>query len=162
MSQRSASALCPWSVSSLAAEIADFSFQSANTTEAPDSAKAFAVAKPSPEPAPVTSATVFSKEMFIAVPHHSAVDPLEIRHAFQCFRIPGAHDCNLCGSVIELAKLLRCQFQGSRSDVLLQPLHFRGAGDWNDPWLLCQQPCQRNLGSCRIPLRCKRRHHIRS
>jgi hypothetical protein len=50
---------------SSAAERAASSFQSANTTEAPDSAKAFAVARPSPDPAPVTSATLFSKDMFI-------------------------------------------------------------------------------------------------
>src|SRR5260370_32393955 len=60
-----ASALRPWAASSLAAERTACSFQSANTTEAPDSAKAFAVARPSPDPAPVTSATLFSKDMFI-------------------------------------------------------------------------------------------------
>jgi hypothetical protein len=52
-------------VNSSAAERADFSFQSANTTAAPDSANAFAVANPSPEPAPVTNATSFSNDMFI-------------------------------------------------------------------------------------------------
>src|SRR5436190_22229657 len=60
-----ASALCPCADSSSAAERAASSFESANTTEAPDSAKAFAVARPSPDPAPVTSATLFSKDMFI-------------------------------------------------------------------------------------------------
>jgi hypothetical protein len=38
------------------------SFQSANTTEAPDPTKTLAVARPSPDPAPVTSATLFSLE----------------------------------------------------------------------------------------------------
>src|SRR5438876_4038380 len=60
-----ASALCPCADSSSAAERAASSFQSANTTEAPDSAKALAVARPNPDPAPVTSATLFSKDMFI-------------------------------------------------------------------------------------------------
>src|SRR5260370_29347752 len=60
-----ASALRPWAASSLAAERTACSFESANTTEAQDSAKAFEVARPSPDPAPVTSATLFSKDMFI-------------------------------------------------------------------------------------------------
>src|SRR5260370_30323004 len=60
-----ASALRPWAASSSATERTACSFQSANTTEAPDSAKAFAVARPSPDPAPVTSATLFSYDMFI-------------------------------------------------------------------------------------------------
>src|SRR5579862_5412524 len=64
-SQTIASALWPWAVNSSAAERTAFSFQSASATEAPDSANAFAVAKPMPEAAPVTSATLFSKDMFI-------------------------------------------------------------------------------------------------
>src|SRR5258708_21587009 len=59
-----ASVLEPLLASSLAADCAASSFQSANTTEAPDSAKALAVARPNPDPAPVTSATLFSKDMF--------------------------------------------------------------------------------------------------
>jgi hypothetical protein len=39
-----------------------------HTTDAPSSAKAFAVARPMPEPAPVTSATLFSKDKFIKSP----------------------------------------------------------------------------------------------
>src|SRR2546422_3218504 len=49
-----------------------FSFQSANTTEAPDSAKALAVARPNPDPAPVTSATLFSKDMFMRSEEHTS------------------------------------------------------------------------------------------
>ena len=49
----------------MAAERTAASLQSANTTEAPDSAKALAVARPSPDPAPVTSATLFSYDRFI-------------------------------------------------------------------------------------------------
>src|SRR5437879_5926599 len=64
-SQRMAMALWPCAASSSAAERTAFSFQSASTTEAPDSAKAFAVARPSPDAAPVTSATLFSNVMFI-------------------------------------------------------------------------------------------------
>jgi hypothetical protein len=46
---------------SLAAACTSFSFQSAKITDAPDSAKAFAVARPNPDAAPETSATLFSK-----------------------------------------------------------------------------------------------------
>src|SRR4051794_4975010 len=64
-SQRMARASCPLAAKSAAAERTDSSFQSASTTEAPASAKAFAVARPSPDPAPVTSATCFSNEIFV-------------------------------------------------------------------------------------------------
>src|SRR6266478_4150191 len=64
-SQRMASVLWPLSASSWAADCASFSFQSANTTEAPDSANALAVARPNPDAAPVTSTTLFSKDRFI-------------------------------------------------------------------------------------------------
>src|SRR5207245_10766866 len=57
--------LWPLSASSLAADCTAFSFQSANTTEAPDSANALAVARPNPDAAPVTSTTLFSKDRFI-------------------------------------------------------------------------------------------------
>src|ERR1700726_4344391 len=66
MPQSSSAARRPRSsTSTSAAAHAAFLFQSANTTEAPDSAKAFAIARPSPDPAPVTSATLFSYDMFI-------------------------------------------------------------------------------------------------
>src|SRR5580700_9084272 len=63
-----ASVLCPSADSSSAAERTASSFASASTTEAPDSANAFAVARPNPDPAPVTRATLFSKDMFITSP----------------------------------------------------------------------------------------------
>src|SRR5882672_4058266 len=66
-SHRTARALWPSEDSSSAAERTAFSFTSASTTEAPDSAKAFAVARPSPDPAPVTSATLPSKDMFMTI-----------------------------------------------------------------------------------------------
>src|SRR6266568_3463085 len=64
-SQRMASVLWPWATNSLAADCAASSFQSASTTEAPDSANALAVARPNPDAAPVTSATLFSKDMIM-------------------------------------------------------------------------------------------------
>src|ERR1700704_1636178 len=63
-----ASTLCPWADSCSATERTAFSLTSAKTTEAPDSAKAFAVARPSPDPAPVTSATLFSNDIFMTRP----------------------------------------------------------------------------------------------
>src|SRR5205823_5218531 len=69
-SQRMASVLWPLSAISLATDCTSFSFQSANTTDAPDSANALAVARPKPDAAPVTSATLFSKDMFITCSSH--------------------------------------------------------------------------------------------
>src|SRR5437870_4589528 len=63
--QRTAIALWSAETSSSAAERTAFSSMSASTTAAPASAKALAVARPMPEPAPVTSATLFSKDKFI-------------------------------------------------------------------------------------------------
>src|SRR5437667_3302798 len=63
--QRTAIALWPAETSSSAAERTACSSMSASTTAAPASAKALAVARPMPEPAPVTSATLFSKDKFI-------------------------------------------------------------------------------------------------
>lgn len=62
-SQRIARVLKPLSASSFAAARTSFSFTSAKATEASDSAKAFAVANPSPDAAPVTSATLPSNKM---------------------------------------------------------------------------------------------------
>src|SRR5437879_3825602 len=64
-SQWIASVLWPLAESSSAAERTAFSFQSASATAAPDCAKACAVARPRPDAAPVTSATLFSNEMFM-------------------------------------------------------------------------------------------------
>src|SRR5260370_21931945 len=65
--QRMPIALCPAATSSSAAERTAFSLPAANATAAPASAKALAVVRPMPEPAPVTSATLFSKDEFICV-----------------------------------------------------------------------------------------------
>src|SRR5208283_407954 len=49
---------------------------------------------------------------------------------------------------VDLAEIIRGKFQGSCSNVLPYAPQFGGAGDWNDPWLLCQQPGERNLRCC--------------
>src|SRR5436190_527559 len=58
-------ALWPAETSSSAAERTALSCTSASATEAPASAKALAVARPMPEAAPVTSATLFSNKEFM-------------------------------------------------------------------------------------------------
>src|SRR5882724_1131372 len=60
-----AMALWPCVVSASTAACTALSFRSASATDAPDSAKAFAVARPSPDAAPVTSATFPSNEIFM-------------------------------------------------------------------------------------------------
>jgi hypothetical protein len=66
-SQRMAIAWRPLAAISFAADCAASSFRSASATEAPALANAFAVARPNPEPAPVTRATLFSKDIFTKV-----------------------------------------------------------------------------------------------
>src|SRR5207237_5583839 len=134
---------------SAAARTAD-SLMSANATEAPASAKAFAVASPIPEPAPVTSATLFSRDRFINAflylwtdstfrrsAHLFLEQPLAllspIRHSLQFFRVPGALHSDLCGGDVELPEIIRGELDGNRSDVLFKALQFRGAGHRNDP-----------------------------
>src|SRR3989440_11584838 len=58
-------ALSPAATSSSAAERTAFSLTSASATAAPASAKALAVVRPMPEAAPVTSVTLFSKDIFM-------------------------------------------------------------------------------------------------
>src|SRR5258708_32852018 len=60
-------AFCPAATSSSAEERTAFSLTSANATAAPASAKALAVVRPMPEPAPVTRATLLSKDEIICV-----------------------------------------------------------------------------------------------
>src|SRR5439155_2475900 len=77
--QRMPIALCPAATSFSAAERTAFSLTSANTTAAPWSAKVLAVTRPMPEAAPVTSATLFSKDMFIT---HSSLAVLFVADFF--------------------------------------------------------------------------------
>src|SRR5205807_9002929 len=127
---------------------------SSNATEAPASAKAFAVASPIPEPAPVTSATLFSKDRFIKaflyvsmvftcsrfltcfLNNASLLSP--IRHPFQFFRVPGALHSDLCSSAVEFPETVRGELDGDRSDVLFKPLQLGGARNRTNPGCLCQ------------------------
>src|SRR5512147_2651771 len=45
-------------------------------------------------------------------------------------------------------QIVECQFDSKCSDILLQTMQLRGARDRNDPWLLGEQPGERDLGRC--------------
>src|ERR1700756_1211616 len=47
--------------------------------------------------------------------------------------------------MIDLSKIIRHKFDCRCSNVLLQPLQFRRAWNWNDPRLLRKQPGKRDL-----------------
>jgi hypothetical protein len=132
--------LRPWAVGSWAAACTASSFQSASATDAPDSAKAFAVARPSPDAAPVTSATFSSIEMFMET---SPVD-LSDRSASAlcalslCLGVAVAFDGDLRRGGIDVPKIRGRKLDRTRADVLLETAELGGAGDRGDPRLLRQ------------------------
>src|SRR5579863_519356 len=76
------------------------------------------------------------------------------RHLLQALGISISFDRSLCGCAIDVADIGRREFECDCSDVFVEAIQFGCAGDWNDPWLLREQPGQRNLGrSCILPLR---------
>src|SRR5579859_2033410 len=119
-------------------------------------AKAFAVARPSPDAAPVTSATFPSNEMFTGTSCDllsQPSTPLTLRPCGVGLGIAITDDGDLRGGVLDPPQLVPRQYDRRRSDVLLQPVEFGSAGDRNDPWLLRQEPCQRDLRRCGALLR---------
>jgi hypothetical protein len=70
---------------------------------------------------------------------------LSIRHALKVWRIPVAFDRNLRSRAIQFLKIVRCQFDESRPDVLLQSVQFCRAWDGDDPRFLGEQPGESNL-----------------
>ena len=56
----------------------------------------------------------------------------------QLFRIPGTMHRDLRGGAFNLTKIVRRQFDGNCSHVLVQTIQLRGAWDGNNPRLLCQ------------------------
>ena len=50
---------------------------------------------------------------------------------------------------MDIEQIFTPQFDASGSEILLQPMQLRGAGNWKNPRLLGQQPCQRCLCACR-------------
>src|SRR5260370_34693230 len=74
---------------------------------------------------------------------------LSIRHALKVRRIPVALDSNLRGRAIQFLKIVCCQFDESRADILLQSLQFCSAWDGDDPRLLGKEPGESDLsGGC--------------
>jgi len=47
-------------------------------------------------------------------------------------------------------EIIGCKFDCYCSDILVQAVQFRGAGDWNNPRLPGQQPGERYLSRCRL------------
>lgn len=58
----------------------------------------------------------------------------------------GTHDLDPRGGTLDFAEIIEGEIDGGGTDVLLQAAQFRRARDRHDPWLLLQQPGQRNLG----------------
>src|SRR5689334_18379807 len=67
----------------------------------------------------------------------------------QCLRVTSSMYGDPGGCSFQLPKILACEFDGSGSEVLLQPMQLRRARNWNNPWLLSQQP-----GKCNLSRRC--------
>src|SRR5882672_10313784 len=76
--------------------------------------------------------------------------PSATRHPLQVFRVPSPLDSDLRSSGLDVTQIVGRQFDGGRCDVLLQSPELRGAGDWHNPWLLGQQPRERDLRRCRL------------
>src|SRR4029077_7000395 len=154
-SQRMASTLWPLAVRSSTAAHTALSFKSASATDAPDSAKAFAVARPSPDPAPVTSATFPSNEMFMEIAPVDAsigLAPLALRALRFCPRVAVALYSDLRGGFLDVLEIVGRKLARSRADVLLEPVELGSAGNRDDPRLLCQQPGECDLRRSRALL----------
>ncbi len=88
------------------------------------------------------------------------ITSLSIRHALKVRRIPVALDGNLRGRAIQFLKIVRCQFDESRPDVLLQSVQFCSAWDGDDPRLLGKQPGESDLSGGCMFLRRERLNNI--
>src|SRR3954454_22315736 len=65
--------------------------------------------------------------------------------SLQVFRITGPLHCDLCGGALDVAEIVRREFDFGGADVLGQPLQFPGTWDWGNPRLLGKQPSKRDL-----------------
>src|SRR6266576_2105226 len=94
--------------------------------------------------------------MFVA-PRQNATDPERSAgparrrrsapgHLLQLFRISSSLYRDLRCGALDLPEIVRCKFNRRGADILLQAMQLRGAGDWNDPRLLREQPGERDLG----------------
>src|SRR6516225_3779083 len=71
-----------------------------------------------------------------------------VGHALQVLRIAGSLNRDLRGRVFNVAEVIRCQFDLSRSDVLFQPLQPARAWYGHNPGPLGKEPCERDLTGC--------------
>ena len=73
-------------------------------------------------------------------------------HLLQLFWIASALHCNLGGGALDLAEIVVCQFDIDCSEIFFETMQLCRARDWNDPGFLGEQPSQRDLSRCRLPL----------
>src|SRR5208282_2320448 len=66
----------------------------------------------------------------------STFDRSATGHLLQLFRVSGAVNRDLRGSVIDVVQIVRRQFDRHRANVLVQTVQLRGARDRNNPRLL--------------------------
>src|SRR6516164_1691857 len=62
----------------------------------------------------------------------------------QVFRVARAFQLDLRGSAIDLAEIVRCEFNRGTSKVLFQSMQLGCSRDRNHPWLLGKNPRQRD------------------
>ena len=94
---------------------------------------------------------------FICLRSHAS---LAVSHLFQSRPIRSPYTGDLRGCGVELAKIVRGEFDSDRSDVLFKTLQPGGAGNGNDPGLLCQEPGECDLSQSRILLGGEARNQI--
>src|SRR2546425_9977413 len=78
----------------------------------------------------------------------------QTRPSLQRFRITCSLHIDLRRVQIDLTQIVGGELNCNCVDVLLQAMQFRCAGDGNNPGLLGQQPCKRNLSRRRVPPFC--------
>jgi hypothetical protein len=71
-------------------------------------------------------------------------------HSLQLFGIASSLHGDLRCSTLDLVDILRAQIDVGCTDVLLHASQLRGAGNWNNPGLLSQQPRERDSSRCRL------------
>ena len=72
-----------------------------------------------------------------------------------CAGIPDTEHSDFRNCVADFVQLAGSEFQRRRCQVLFQAMEFRSTRDGNNPWLLCEQPGERNL--CRRLRACRLR-----
>jgi hypothetical protein len=79
-----------------------------------------------------------------------AFSPSKTGSLLQVFGVARSLDRDPRGRALELAEIVRREFDGECSDVLFQALQLPGTWDGDNPRLLRQQPGERDLSGCRF------------